>query len=99
MNPEDILPPSDPKARIPNILPVMEPGERTLCTIKRHPIGILGIYAMCGLILTITAIVAFTVVPGAASGNTRQAVLAGTLIFVVVAAVCAAFALVAARVY
>lgn len=34
-----------------NPLHVMSPGEQIVCSIKRHPIGLLGIYAMSGIML------------------------------------------------
>lgn len=54
---------------------------------------------MCGFVLIITAILAFLVVPGLADGNTSRAVFIGTLVFVIVAAICAVFAGLAAKVY
>lgn len=36
----------------------MSPGEQIICNIKRHPIGLIGVYAMCGILL----LVLFTVV-------------------------------------
>ncbi|HWT55418.1 MAG TPA: PH domain-containing protein [Candidatus Microsaccharimonas sp.] len=41
-----------------NPLHVMSPGEQIICNIKRHPIGLIGVYAMCGILL----LVLFTVV-------------------------------------
>jgi hypothetical protein len=34
-----------------NPLHVMSPGEQVICNIKRHPIGLLGIYLMSGILL------------------------------------------------
>lgn len=41
-----------------NPLHVMSPGEQVLCNIKRHPIGLIGVYAITGtmLILLFTAV-------------------------------------------
>jgi hypothetical protein len=114
MNPEDIpqpnpptspVPPEpleslDPKTHVANTLPVDEPGERTIFTVKRHPIGILGVYVTCGLILIITAVLAFIVAPTIfSSGNTSQSVLAGALVFIIVAVICGGFTLVVTKVY
>lgn len=34
-----------------NPLHVMSPGEQVICNIKRHPIGLIGIYVMSGIML------------------------------------------------
>ncbi|MBC7581856.1 PH domain-containing protein [Aeromicrobium sp.] len=34
-----------------NPLRVMSPGERVVCSLKRHPIGLIGVYATCGILL------------------------------------------------
>ena len=34
-----------------NPLHVMSPGEQVLCNIKRHPIGLIGVYVMTGIML------------------------------------------------
>jgi hypothetical protein len=90
---------SDPKTRIPDTLPVLQSGEREICTIKRHPIGILGVYATCGLVAIVSAVLAFGLAPGIFNEDNRQVVLVGALIFVMVAVICAAFALIATKVY
>ena len=41
--------PSAPK--VDNPLEVMQPGEQVICVIRRHPIGLIGIYSVTGLIL------------------------------------------------
>lgn len=91
--------PAEPSKRVPNILPVTEPGERTICVIKRHPIGILGVYAMCILVVVVTGLLAFTVVPVLSPDNRSTAVLAGTIALITVIVICAVFAWVSARVY
>lgn len=94
------LMPSDTQTtRVPNTLPVRQPGERTFTIVKRHPIGMFGIYAMCGLVLLVTAALAFIVAPSMASYNGKQVMLAGALVFTVVLAICAVVALVAAKIY
>lgn len=98
MNPENNTA-SSAKERIANSLPVMQPGERTVCTIKRHPIGIFGVYAMCGLVVIVTAVLAFLIVPGFSDDNVEQTALIGALIFVVVASLCTLFAALATKIY
>lgn len=86
-----------PKARVSNILPVTQQGERTLRVIKRHPIGIYGVYVMCGLALLMTAVLAFGVVPGITSSS--SAMLVGVIVFLVVLVVCVTSSLIAGKVY
>jgi uncharacterized membrane protein YdbT with pleckstrin-like domain len=97
--PEPANPP-DPNTRVADISPVNEPGERMVFTVKRHPIGILGVYVTCGLVLIVTAVLAFIMAPSIfKSGNTSQAILAEAVVFAIVAALCAGFALVVTKVY
>jgi len=47
--------PNQPSNQTPiepyNPLSVMQPGEQVLCEIKRHPIGLLATYVVCGLLI------------------------------------------------
>lgn len=79
---------------------MMQPGEQVICEIKRHPIGMLGTYIMSGFILVVLAVLAFIVIPHmAGSDNQSKALLAGGLLFVVVAALVLAFVFIANKVY
>lgn len=90
----------DPKARVSNALTVLQPGEQVFCTIKRHPMGIFGVYAVCGFITILAVVLSFALLPSAFSnGNTSQTFIASTLISMAVAALCVAFALVETTVY
>lgn len=90
----------DPKTRVPNTLTVLQPGESEICTIRRHPIGLLGVYGLCALIIVVTAVLAFGLAPGIFSDNSsRQVILSGMLVLVIVAATCIVFALIATKVY
>jgi hypothetical protein len=90
----------DPKTPIANTLTVLQPGERVICTIKRHPIGILGIYGLCGLVAIATVVLAFGLAPSVfSSSSRRQLFIAGSLVSIIVGATCAAFALIATKVY
>lgn len=79
---------SDPKLQnVYNPLSVMRPGEQVLCEIRRHPIGILGVYFMAGAIIAI-AIAAAVVAPSHIPNFTtqyREAVALGALIVSVLA--------------
>lgn len=96
---EPSLSPPDTRKRVPNILPVTEPGERTICVIKRHRIGILGVYVTCGLVILVTGLLAFLIVPDVAGSGSGMALLAGGTIFAVVAIISTVFALISAKVY
>jgi uncharacterized membrane protein YdbT with pleckstrin-like domain len=89
-----------PTPRVGNELTVTQPGEQTLCTIKRHPIGVFWVYLVTGLLVIVTVVLAL-VLPShiSSSGGSSQAMLVGILVFVLVAAACAGFALVATKVY
>jgi hypothetical protein len=100
MDPYQDISKLDPETRVPNTLTVLQPGERVLCTIKRHPIGIFGIYGVCGFIVTLAVVLSFALAPGIFSdSNSSQIMVASILVSVIVSAVCAAFALVATTVY
>lgn len=95
MNPQDSpqLPQSDPFS-------VMQPGERVICEIKRHPIGIFGIYFAAGALLIVLALLAFVVAPGVAGGDSRGQIMAiGAVSFLVLALMIVAFVFVSNQVY
>jgi hypothetical protein len=78
----------------------MQPDEQIICEIKRHPIGMLGIYIASGAILVVLAILAFIVAPGIFGSDNRGQVLAGAgLVFILVAAAVLIFVLIANIVY
>jgi hypothetical protein len=83
-----------------NPLSVMEPGEQTICEIRRHPIGIIGKYVAAGFVLVVLAVVLFVVVPHVFSSMSRgrMAAISG-LVFVVAAVIAAGFLWVVRRVY
>lgn len=88
------------QAHYRNPLAVMQPGEQVICEIKRHPIGMLGTYIMSGFILVVLAVLTFIVIPHMAGpDNQSKAMLAGGLVFVVVAALVLAFVFIANKVY
>jgi hypothetical protein len=83
-----------------NPLAVMQPGEQTICEVKRHPIGMLGTYLTSGVMLVVLAVLAFVVVPHlAGSDNQSKALAAGSLVFLVLAALVLAFVFIANKVY
>jgi hypothetical protein len=89
----------DPKTRVGNELTVRQPGEKVICTIKRHPIGIIGTYIAIAVVLVIVAVLAFGIAPGLSSGNSDQAAGIGAIVFLILACLSAIYALVATTVY
>lgn len=66
MNPQDpahYSPIDNPHQKVGNELTVMRPGERVVCIMKRHPIGIVGIYLATFLMLSTLAVLIFAVAP------------------------------------
>jgi hypothetical protein len=85
---------------IHNPLSVMEPGERTICEIKRHPIGMLGIYIVTGLLLLVLAVIVFVVLPRVLSSESQsQVTVIGGLVFIVFAVLSLGFVFVTNKVY
>ncbi len=89
--------PLDPQARVSNALTVTQQGERTICEVKRHPIGILGIYVTMGLLLIVVAVLALVVAPNVISSDLTLKV--GGLVFLVVTLFVLAFVYISAKVY
>lgn len=83
-----------------NPLSVMQPGEKTLFELKRHPIGIFLVYFATGVVLIAAVFIAFAVVPGAAADtNTSQSTALSGLVFTIFTFLCVIFNLVATIVY
>jgi hypothetical protein len=97
MNPQEHQ--FDPKTRVSNELRVMQPGEKVITTIKRHPVGIIGIYVSIGIVLTIVAVLAFAVLPSSTSGNGGAALGLGVVVFLVLAGLSLIYAIIATKVY
>ena len=95
------IPANDPHTKVGNALTVTQPGERTVCEIKRHPIGIMGVYIGVGLLLVIVAVLAFVVAPHFhdANGSGSTATKIGALIFLVFTALGVIYTLIASKVY
>jgi uncharacterized membrane protein YdbT with pleckstrin-like domain len=91
----------DPQAKVGNALTVTQPGERTICEVKRHPIGIIGIYAITGLLIITVAVLAFLVAPHIASGDSgsSSATKIGAVVFLVVAVFSLIFSFISSKVY
>lgn len=89
MNPQDYpLNNTDTPQDVRNPLAVMQPGERVICEIRRHPFGLFGLYAMSIMVGIITLAIAVAVPYFASFLTTEQkvgVVLAAGLVLVVTA--------------
>jgi uncharacterized membrane protein YdbT with pleckstrin-like domain len=75
----------------------MQPGERVICEIKRHPAGMLGIYSMAGVVLVVLAVLMLVIIPNGLGSGAAEAV--GTVIFMLVACLVIGFVFVANKIY
>lgn len=101
MNPQDPTSqiPPEPAPEIHNPLAVMQPGEQIICEIKRHPIGMFGMYVLAGVFLLVLAVATLVVLPNVFSGSRSAAMAVGTVIFMVLALIIVAFVFIANKVY
>jgi hypothetical protein len=83
---------------VPDTLTALQPGERQILTIRRHPIGITGLYILCALVTVATAALTFGLSSNSDSSK-DQAIIGTTLIFGIVAVICAVVALIATKIY
>lgn len=96
MNPQELTP-ETPK--IHNPLEVMQPGEQTICEIRRHPIGMFGMYLMSAIILVVLAVLMLVIVPNV-FGSSRGSVTAiSAIVFLLIACLVIGFVFVANKVY
>lgn len=78
----------------------MRDGEQNICQIRRHPIGMVGMYLACGFVVLIIAILAYGVAPHILTNYSKSQVAEiGTLILLSVAVVMAAYLFIAHIVY
>lgn len=83
-----------------NPLSVMQPGERVICEIKRHPIGLFGIYLSSFLLLALLAVVIFIFGPQVFNiEDTSQYYGAASVGFLIIAALTLLFTYAAVIVY
>jgi hypothetical protein len=89
----------NPHQRVGRDLTVTQPGERMICEIKRHPIGILGIYVGTGLLITLLAVLILGVAPSMMPDSASQIRQYGGLGLLGVTVVSALYALIATTIY
>ena len=66
--------PDTPPITVKNPLSVMQPGEQMICEIKRHPIGLIGIYLAATFAIVIALVVIFVLVPQFVTGDNKTKV-------------------------
>jgi hypothetical protein len=97
---ESANPSYNPRERVENELSVTQPGEQLICHVKRHPIGIIGIYVAIVFLLFVFAVLAFILVPstfGDTGGDQAQRYATG--IFAILAVGGLLYAMAATYVY
>ena len=77
----------------------MQPGEQVICEIKRHPIGIIGIYIATGVLLVFLAVIAFVVIPHSSSSNRAAMLVLAMLVFLVAAVLGLIFTFISSNIY
>lgn len=93
MEPKDASKPAM-RARVGNTLPVRQPGEREIFTIKRHPIARVRIYALCLFVTLLATGLAFMLASGALNdGSGEQDFTVVGAVFLAVGAIATVFAL------
>ncbi|MEK7059786.1 MAG: hypothetical protein AAB971_03450, partial [Patescibacteria group bacterium] len=85
---------------IQNPLSVMQPGEELIFEVKRHPIGMLGMYLMAGFLLLALSVLAFGVAPSLfGDSSSAQAMSIGLAVVFVAAILIAIFLFISNKVY
>jgi hypothetical protein len=107
--PQPAVPQQNPEPHVDNTMngqPVhnplesMQPGERVICEIKRHPIGILGIYVSLISVVALVAIIGYAFGPQMFTTYDSKTVYGyTTLALAVIGVLCALFGYVAHIVY
>lgn len=100
MNPQEHTSSTSPQSpEIHNPLSVMQPGEKVICEIHRHPAGVLGLYVIAGTLLVALAVLMLVVVPNVFAANRSSAMAASTVLFLVVASAVVGFVFIANKIY
>jgi hypothetical protein len=90
----------NPEQNIQNPIGVSQKGEQTICEIKRHPIGIIGVYITAGFLLLAIAAITFIIAPNILSSVERSQVLSvGAIAYIVIAFLTVGFLFIANIVY
>lgn len=98
MNPQDPYKAAT-EPTMKHALTTMQPGEQIIFEIKRHPIGMIGVYLITGFLLVAVAVFALVVGPGMSTDNKSQTMGVGAAIFLVVSVFSLAFVFISNKVY
>jgi uncharacterized membrane protein YdbT with pleckstrin-like domain len=63
---------------------VMQPGEKVVCIIDRHPIGIIQQYVAATFAIVVLSVIVLLTIPGKTSSGTQTFFYAGLLVLVLV---------------
>jgi uncharacterized membrane protein YdbT with pleckstrin-like domain len=85
--------------QVNNPLSVMQPGERNIFEVRRHPFGMIGIYIAAGVMLTVLAIIVFAVLPTIFADNSAQVTSIGAIVLLVVLVLTGIFLAISHKVY
>jgi hypothetical protein len=83
---------------VSNPLESMQPGEKIICEIKRHPIGLLGVYASIGLVFLLIAVLGYGIGPSIFTNVDKSQVYSYTSLIMLVALAFSAIAVLVAHV-
>lgn len=90
----------NPEQNVQNPIGVSQKGEQVVCEIKRHPIGIIGVYITAGFLLLAIAAITFFLAPSILSSVERSQVLSvGAIAYIVIAFLTVGFLFIANIVY
>lgn len=98
MNPNQAPDDDDKLQQVKNPLAVMQPGERVVCEIRRHPFGLLGTYLAVAVIIAV-ALAAAILVPTLLPDISAQTKLGAVLGALVAACVAGLYAWVVVYIY
>lgn len=84
---------------IHNPLAVMQEGEKIIFEVRRHPMGLLFIYAIVGAIMIFFAILAFVMVPDMLGSSSGSGMAISSLFFLVASLATLAYVFIATIVY
>lgn len=101
MQPQEPVQQPDTQQDVDNRLLVLQEGERILCTIKRHPIGLFAVYVANTIVVVGFAILMFGILPTVLPSSVDQSAARqlGLVSVVLVAILCSLITLIASKVY
>lgn len=89
-----------PEVQVHNPLNTMREGERNIFEVRRHPIGLFGMYFSAGLLLVVVGVLALGVAPTYLTNYNKSSVmLVGLAVFLVVALFTLIFVAIGHKVY